>query len=113
MRILEVTSPVDSGKLADFLANRADDENAQKVISGQAFVNLAREMGIPLTVDQLKTLIQQPPLSNLIANVEGPDDDPAAVKVMFRGAETQPETMSVDQARDTVDSMAKRAIDIK
>lgn len=113
MKIREVAGPVDAGKLAalaDFLSNRAEDTNARKVISGQAFVNLAQQLQIPLTIGQLKDLSQQPPLNNLIANVEGPDDDPAAVQVTFKGAEEQPETMPVDQARDVVDQMAKRAL---
>jgi hypothetical protein len=33
--------------------------------------------------------------------------------VTFQGADEVPTAMTVDQARDTVDSMAKRAIDIK
>jgi hypothetical protein len=55
-------------------------------------------------------LIQQPPLSNLIANIEGDDQNG---KVIFRGegGDIVPGTqMSVDQARDTVDRMAKRAL---
>ena len=116
MRIQEVAGSVDSGRLAalaDFLSNRAEDVNARKQISGKAFVNLAQQMQIPLTIDQLKNLSQQAPLNNLIANVEGPDDDPAAVKITFKGGDEVTDTMTVDQARQTVDSMAKRAIDIK
>jgi hypothetical protein len=66
-------------------------------------------MNISLTMDQLKTFAQQPPLSNLIANVEG---DGATGLITFRGAEDDQVAgaeMTVDQARKTVDSMAKRA----
>jgi hypothetical protein len=45
-------------------------------------------------------------LNNLIANVEGDD---ATGTVVFRGADAVTDTMTVDQARATVDSMAKRA----
>ena len=110
MRIAEVQiPPIDSGKLAalsQFMLGRALDTDAKKTISIQTFLNLAHSMGISLTADQLRTLIQQPPLNNLIANVEGDD---ATGTVVFRGAEAVTDTMTVDQARATVDSMAKRA----
>ena len=110
MRITEVQTPsIDSGKLAalaQFMLGRAQDTDAKKTISIQAFLNLAHGMGISLTADQLRTLIQQPPLNNIIANVEGDD---ATGTVVFRGAEAVTDTMNVDQARATVDSMAKRA----
>ena len=114
MLINEVQAPsIDSGKLAalsDFLSKRAQDTNAKKVISLDAFLSLAQSMQIPLTGDQLRTLIKQPPLSNLIADVEGDDE---TGKVIFRGegGDVVPGTeMSVDQARATVDRMAKRAL---
>jgi len=110
MRIAEVQiPPIDSGKLAalsQFMLGRAQDTDAKKTISIQTFLNLAHSMGISLTADQLRTLIQQPPLYYLIANVEGDD---ATGTVVFRGAEAVTDTMTVDQARATVDSMAKRA----
>jgi hypothetical protein len=97
---------VDSAKLAalgQFLLGRAQDTDAEKTISTSAFMKLANSMGISLTIDQLVDLSQQPPLSNIIANVEGDT-------VVFRGADSQPaDGMTVDQARATVDSMAKRA----
>ena len=114
MRIDEVQAPsIDSGKLAalsDFLSKRAQDTNAKKVISLEAFLALAQNMKIPLTADQLRTLITQPPLNNLIADIQG---DNETGKVIFRGegGDVVPGTqMSVDQARDTVDRMAKRAL---
>jgi esterase/lipase superfamily enzyme len=110
MRIAEVQiPPIDSGKLAalsQFMLGRAQDTDAKKTISIQTFLNLAHSMGISLTADQLRTLIQQPPLNNLIANVVGDD---ATGTVVLRGAEAVTDTMTVDQARATVDSMAKRA----
>jgi hypothetical protein len=113
MLIREVAGDVDQSRLmalVDFLSGRADDVDAKKTISGQAFVNLANQLKIPLTITQLKTLSQQAPLNNLIANIEGPDNDPEAVTITFRGGETVTDTMTVDQARLTVDQMAKRAL---
>jgi hypothetical protein len=108
MRIREVAGEVDVNKLAalsQFLLGRAEDTDAAKTISTAAFIKLASNMGISITADRLMDLIQQPPLNNIIANVEGDT-------ITFQGADVVPATMTVDQARDTVDSMAKRAIDI-
>lgn len=89
--------------LCQFLIGRAQDTDAVKQISTDAFLSLAQNQGISLTRSKLIDLSQQPPLSNFIANVE-PD------KITFRGAEPEvSSTMSVDQARDTVEKMAKRA----
>jgi hypothetical protein len=109
MLIREVAGDVDVNKLAalsQFLLGRAEDTDAAKTISTAAFIKLASNMGISITADRLMDLIQQPPLNNIIANVEGDT-------ITFQGADVVPATMTVDQARQTVDSMAKRAIDIK
>ena len=112
MRILEVATNNNAeserlGALVKFLNGRAQDEAAPRQISISSFINLANGMGISLGVDQLKTLSQNPPLSNLIADVQGDDLNG---KVIFKGSEDLDQTtMSVDQARKTVDSMAKRA----
>ena len=109
MLIREVAGDVDVNKraaLSQFLLGRAEDTDAAKTISTDAFVKLAANMGISITPDRLADLIQQPPLNNIIVNMEGDT-------ITFRGAEVQPAGMTVDQARQTVDAMAKRAIDIK
>jgi hypothetical protein len=108
MLICEVAGDVDVTKLAalsQFLLGRAKDTDAAKTISTDAFIKLASNMGISITPDRLMDLIQQPPLNNIIANVEGDT-------ITFQGADVIPAAMTVDQARQTVDSMAKRAIDI-
>ncbi len=108
MLICEVAGNADVTKLAalsQFLLGRAQDTDAAKTISTAAFIKLASNMGISVTPDRLIDLIQQPPLNNIIANVE--DDT-----ITFQGADVVPAAMTVDQARQTVDSMAKRAIDI-
>jgi hypothetical protein len=60
-------------------------------------------MGISITADQLTQLSQREPLSNVITSVNNGE-------IVFKGDEDPSETMTVDQARDTVDRMAKRAI---
>ena len=112
MLISEVQSPnIDSGKLAalaKFLRGRARDTDAVKPLSAETFIELANNQGIALTVNQLKDMIQRPPLSNIIADVTGDED---SGEIIFQGSDigTGDQTMSVDQARDTVDRMAKRA----
>jgi hypothetical protein len=89
--------------LSQFLLSRADDTAAKNSISVDAFVKLASNMGISITPQQITQLVQQEPLNNVIASV---DDK----QITFKGSEETAPAMSVDQARDTVDRMAKRAI---
>jgi len=110
MRLREVTDSPDAQKLlalSQFLISRAQDTDSQKKISVSAFVNLAQNMGISLTPDTLTTMSQQAPLNSVIQTV-------TPTEILFRGAEQEQvtDTMTVDQAQKTVDSMAKRAIDI-
>jgi hypothetical protein len=108
MLICEVAGDADVNKLAavaQFLLGRAEDTDAARTISTNTFIKLASNMGISITADRLQDLIQQPPLNNIIANIEGDT-------ITFQGADVVPAAMTVDQARQTVDSMAKRAIDI-
>lgn len=88
--------------LGEFLVGRAVDSASSKKISVASFINLAKDMGVSLTDSQLRSMINQPPLSNIISNVT--DNE-----VMFKGSDKEVGGMSVDQARDTVDSMAKSA----
>ena len=111
MRLNEVTETnVDTTKLAalgQFLLGRADDTGAKKTISVDTFIGLARDMGIALTASQLRDFASEEPLNNIIANVEGDE-------IVFRGSEEYvpgaDDTMTTDQARATVDKMAKRAL---
>ena len=110
MKIFEVT---DTSKeklvaLSQFLLGRADDTDAKKSISIKAFIDIAKDMGINITNDsQLRDLAGEPPLNSVIVNVT---DD----QIIFSGAgeSTQiGDQMTVTQAQDTVEKMAKRAID--
>jgi len=112
MRLYEFENPIQSTNseeltaLSQFLIGRADDEGSRKTISVDAFLKAANDMGISLTRSQLISQSQQEPLNNLIQNVN--DDE-----VVFKGSDEPEDTMTVDQARDTVDSMAKRATNKK
>ena len=110
MRLVEFeVSSVNTEKLAalsQFLMSRTKDTNAKKTMPASSFLDLANNMGISLTDNQLRNLVQQPPLSEIIANIEGDADTGT---ITFKGADEVAPNMSVDQARDTVNTMAKRA----
>jgi hypothetical protein len=97
--------------LAEFLRSRAQDQAVEPRISRDAFLKLAANLGMSVTSDQLKNMIQQPPLSGIIQDVTGTDDLDGSGEVIFRGAETggDDDVMTPDMAKQTVDSMAKRA----
>ena len=107
MRLFEFADP-NSQKLmalSQFLSGRSDDESARKQISQQAFIDLAKSLGVNVTTENLGELIGQPPLSNILDPL-----DPQSGVVSFKG-DTEAETgMSVDQARAVVDSNAKAAL---
>jgi hypothetical protein len=110
MRLVEFeVSSVNTEKLAalsQFLLSRTKDTNAKKTMPASSFIYLANNMGVGITDDQLRNLVQQPPLSEIIANIEG---DAETGVITFKGSEEVAPNMSVDQARDTVNTMAKRA----
>jgi uncharacterized protein HemY len=107
MKLFEVTVlSKDSEELAaltQFLLSRADDTGSRKKISVAAFLKIAADMGISFTRDQLLNQVSQPPLNNLIANVEGDE-------IVFKGDDTADATMSVTKAQDVVGKMSKRAL---
>ena len=109
MRLFEVTdSNIDQTKLAalgQFLLGRAGDTGAKKTISIDAFIGLARDMGIALTDKQLRDLASQEPLSNLLEPLE-----PNSGVVRFKGNTETTTGMTVDQAQDVVDKNAKAAM---
>jgi hypothetical protein len=107
MRIFEVANP-DAKKLmalSQFLSGRANDESAKKQISQEAFIDLAKSLGVNVTSENLGELIGQPPLSNILDPL-----NPQSGVVSFKGNTEAATGMSVDQARAVVDSNAKAAL---
>ena len=107
MRLVEFVSP-DSQKLlalSQFLVGRADDTKAKKEISQQAFLDLARSLGVIIDPNELGTLISQEPLSNVLEPL-----DPNSGVVRFKGNTEADTGMSVDQAEAVVNSNAKAAL---
>jgi len=92
--------------LSQFLLARAQDTDAEKKISIAAFLDLAKNIGVSLNDAQLRNLVQQAPLKELIADVTD-------TEVIFKGAVEGAPNMTVDQARETVNTMAQRALNKK
>jgi hypothetical protein len=112
MRINEVASvgstpnPDQLLGLAQFLAGRAADTNAQKQISQDAFVNLAQSLDIPVSRANLDTLVNQEPLSNILEPMEPGTSEP----IKFKGAAPDDTSMPVNRAQDVVANAAKSAM---
>lgn len=111
MRILEFTSRSDKPSaqqliaLAEYLLGRADDENTKHMVPINVFLSMAHNMGVNITDEQLRNLAQQDPLKNIIVNVTGEE-------IVLKGAGEEDEsadTMTPDQAQDTVAGMADAA----
>jgi hypothetical protein len=91
--------------LSQFLLGRSNDESAKKQISQQAFVDLAKSLGVNVTLDNLGDLIGQEPLSNILEPLE-----PNSGVIRFKGNTEAATGMSVDQAQAVVNSNAKAAM---
>jgi hypothetical protein len=91
--------------LATFLKDRAQDEDARAEISQAAFIDLAQDLGVNVTPENLADMISQEPLSNMLEPLE-PNSD----RLRFKGNTEAQTGMSVDQARAVVDANAKAAM---
>ena len=110
MRLREICESVDPTAqklfaLSQWLAGRADDENARKEISTDAFMQAARSVGIEVNDDNLPEYIAQDPLKNILEPLE-----PNSGVIRFRGNTEGDVGMPVDQARAIVDKNAKAAL---
>lgn len=90
--------------LSQFLIGRMDDTGTEGKISIPAFVQMANSLGIAVTEDTLRDLVDRQPLSNLITSVDDRE-------IRFRGTDNpaDPKTLSVSQSEKIVDKLAKRA----
>jgi hypothetical protein len=91
--------------LSQFLSGRASDQAAKKQISQEAFVDLAKSLGVNVTKENLGEIVSKPPLSNILEPLE-----PNSGVVRFRGNTEATTGMTVDKARDVVDQNAKDAM---
>ena len=111
MRLVEIesksTTP-DANQLlglVKFLSGRADDTNAQKQLSQDAFIGMAQDLGININKTNLADVIAQEPLSNVLEPL-----DPNSGVVTFKGANIGPTAMPVNRAQDIVAAAAKSAM---
>tara|TARA_R100001163_G_C5062130_1_gene199122 strand:- start:2365 stop:2712 length:348 start_codon:yes stop_codon:yes gene_type:complete len=111
MRILEFTSRSDKPSaqqltaLSEYLLGRADDEDTNHMVPIDVFLSMAHNMGVNITDEQLRNLSMQDPLKNVIVNVTDTD-------LVLKGAgedDQAADTMTPDQAQDTVAGMADAA----
>jgi hypothetical protein len=112
MRIDEVenSSSPDPTKLmglVNFLAGRADDENAQKQISTDAFISAAQSLGFPVNQKNIVGIVSTPPLDSVLEPMD--PQNPTVIK--YKGAgEDGPTQMPVNKAQDIVAASAKSAM---
>ena len=112
MRIREFTERSDKPSaqqltaLAEYLLGRADDKDTEHTVPIGVFLSMAHNMGVNITDQQLRTLATKDPLKNIIANVDA--DNIILVGAGVTGEEGA-DTMTVDQAQDTVAGMADNA----
>ena len=110
MRVQEICESADPTAqkllaLSQFLAGRADDEDAQKQISTDAFIQAAKSLGLEVNPQNLPELMNQEPLKDILEPL-----DPNSGVIRFRGNDTGDTGMPVDQARAIVDKNAKAAL---
>ena len=110
MRIDEVEnrSSLDPNKLmglVNFLSGRAENENAQKQISTDAFISAAQSLGFPINQRNIVSIVSTPPLDSVLEPID--PNNPGVI--MDKGAETGPTQMPVNKAQDIVAASAKQA----
>ena len=92
--------------LSQFLAGRANDQNAQKQISTDAFIQAAKSLGVELNANNLPDYLQQEPLKDILEPM-----DPGSDVIRFVGNPAGGDVgLPVDQARAVVDKNAKAAL---
>jgi hypothetical protein len=91
--------------LSQFLLGRSQDQAAKKQISQQAFIDIAKSLGVNVTEQNLGQLIAQEPLKNILEPLE-----PNSGVVRFKGNTETTTGMTVDQAEQVVDANAKAAM---
>lgn len=91
--------------LIDFLAGRAEDQNAKKQISKQALINAAKNLGVNINDQILDELVLREPLKNILEPIE-PNSD----VIRYRGNKEVDTAMPVDKAENIVAQNAKAAM---
>lgn len=104
MKLFEVYgSEMELAALVQYLISRSEELGTKGKVSTETFLKMAENLGINISLSQLQSMAQRAPLKNMIADV-------SPQHVSFDLTSAGNATMSVDKARKTVDSMAKRAM---
>lgn len=107
MLIQEVQGDPDADRLtalSQFLRGRAKDTDAKPQISKQSFMKLAQELGVNVTSANLQSMLERPPLKNLLTtDSQNPD-------VLTFDMGDKNVAMPVDKAQDIVAKAAKSAL---
>jgi len=92
--------------LVSQLLGRIQDTGTKKSFSLTAFLNLLSKHGIPIDEEQLRDMVKEEPLKNLIANVKGD-------KIIFKGGSEddtgEDASLEPEDTTDTLKKMANRA----
>lgn len=92
--------------LAQFVSSRSEETGADTGMKVDVFVDLARDMGISITDQDLYDLIETPPLSSIVKEI-------SKGRIIFSGQEGEPVSeIPPDEAEKVVNTMAKRAADL-
>ena len=91
--------------LVTWLSERAKDENARGQISQDAFIDVAKSLGVNVTHQNLGEIVAREPLKNVLEPIE-----PNSGVVRFKGNTETTTVMTVDKAQDVVDQNAKAAM---
>jgi hypothetical protein len=109
MRLYEFDGGLTSNQkmmaLVQLLKGRAEDTSGKKEISTDAFIKLARNLGVQVTQDSLGEITNLPPLSNILAPYS-----PNEGVIKFAGNDEPVDMMTPDEAGTIVDRNAKRAM---
>jgi hypothetical protein len=105
LREFEESNTQKLAALSQFLLGRSKDQAAKKQISQEAFIDIAKSLGVNVTEQNLGDLINQAPLKNILEPLE-----PNSGIVRFRGNTETTTGMTVDQAEQVVDANAKAAM---
>lgn len=85
------------------LRSRAKDTNFDKPYSLTALKNKLGDANINLDDEELRDMLEEPPLKNLISNIKGD-------KVFFKGMGNDPaQDQGPDEMEKTLDKMSKKA----
>jgi len=108
MRLYEFDSSMPPEKLvalSQLIKGRAENTASSSGVTVDAFIKMARNMGITLDRETLTDLMSKPPLSNTISGIEGDT-------IKFHSNDDAEVETPNDQAQDEkrVEQMAKRQL---